>query len=60
MKIDKFFPIEALVAIVERETAIIRGDICKYGEHSDPMTPAYLELRTRMEESGSKAKEMKK
>ena len=46
------FPIEALVALVERETAIIRGDLSRYGEHqSDPRTPAYIELANRLDKA---------
>lgn len=44
----KDFPIDALVAIVNRETAIVNGDIAKYGEPQfDPSTPAYAELIKR-------------
>ena len=46
------FPIEALVALVERETAIIRGDIAKYGEiQTDPFTPTLKELNRRFEQA---------
>ncbi len=52
------FPIEALVALVERETAIIRGELARYGElQADPRTPAYQELANRLEkclEKGAK------
>jgi hypothetical protein len=46
------FSIEALVAIVERETAMINGDVAKYGEpRFDPSTPAYVELLKRWEQA---------
>ncbi len=46
------FPIEALVALVARETAMISADLKRYGEHQfDPRTPAYLELCKRFEQS---------
>ncbi len=48
----KRFPIEALVAIVERETAIVNADVKIYGEYqSDPRTPAYKELAGRFEQA---------
>ena len=44
------FPIEALVALVERETVIIRGDLMAYGQHQcDPRSPALQELDRRFE-----------
>lgn len=46
------FPIEALVALVERETAIIRADISKYGElQCDPYTPTLTELNRRFDKA---------
>lgn len=46
------FPIEALVAIVARETAMIDADLVKYGEHQfNPRTPAYQELDKRFEQA---------
>ena len=46
------FPLEALVAIVERETQIMRGALGVYGEFPwDPRTPAYHELERRREEA---------
>ena len=46
------FPIEALVALVERGTVIIRGDIAKYGEiQFDPREPALEELNRRFEQA---------
>lgn len=51
------FPIEALVALVERETAMIRGEISTYGEHqTDPRTPALQELSRRFEKALEKNK----
>ena len=50
-ELDKF-PIEALVPIVERETAMINADIKIYGEHQfDPRTPAFKELAKRFEKA---------
>lgn len=44
------FPIEALVALVDRETAIIRSEINTYGEvQHDPRTPAFKELSNRFD-----------
>lgn len=46
------FAIEALVAIVNRETVMINADIKIYGEHQfDPCTPAYKELAKRFEKA---------
>lgn len=46
----KSFPIEALVAIVNRETAILNENFHKYGEHQwNPQTPALSELNSRFE-----------
>ncbi len=45
------FPIEALVALVERETLIGRSDLARYGElQCDPVTPASLELNKRFDQ----------
>lgn len=42
--------LEALVAIVERETVMARHDLAKYGElQCDPKTPAFQELVKRYE-----------
>ena len=44
------FPLEALVALVNRETAMINADTAQYGEAMwDPKTPAFQELRKRYE-----------
>ena len=46
------FPLEALVALVERETVIIRGELLDYGSlQSDPRTPALRELDRRFEQA---------
>lgn len=57
MKALDRFPIEALVAIVERETAMINADIKIYGEHQfNPRTPAYIELANRFEKAREETK----
>jgi len=44
------FALEALVAIVQRETSMINAYIAEYGElQFDPVTPAYRELCGRHE-----------
>ena len=51
------FAIEALVAIVTRETAMINADIKIYGEHQfDPRTPAFMELAKRFEKAQKDSK----
>ncbi len=46
------FPIEALVALVERGTAIMRGDLVKYGEPQfDPHDPVLHELNRRFDKA---------
>ena len=46
------FPIEALVALVERGTVIIRGELAKYGEFQfDPREPAMQELDRRFKQA---------
>ena len=53
------FPIEALVALVDRETVVLRSDFHKYGEiQFDPLTPALKELNNRLEKAMT-AKETK-
>jgi len=50
------FPIEALVALVERGTCILQGDLMRYGEfQTDPRrTPALLELDRRFTDALSR------
>ena len=44
------FPIQALVALVDRETAIINCNTAEYGEAQfNPITPVYLELGRRFD-----------
>lgn len=46
------FPIEALVALVDRETTILHSDINTYGSAQwDPRTPAFRELAARFEKT---------
>lgn len=46
------FPLEALVSLVDRETALINADIKIYGEHQfNPRTPAFIELGKRFDKA---------
>ena len=54
------FPIEALVALVERETVIIDGDFRIYGQFQyDPHTPPYQELYKRFGNAEASSKPLK-
>lgn len=51
----KDFALEALVAIVERETIMQRHDLLQYEKlQFDPLTPAYLELCHRFASCGAR------
>ncbi|KKM89588.1 hypothetical protein LCGC14_1247240 [marine sediment metagenome] len=50
-ELDKF-PIEALVALVNRETSELNEHVARYGEHMyDPRTSAFIELHKRFEKA---------